>query len=125
MPAVFVHGVPDTEHVWHRVIAALGRRDVMTLRLPGFAGPVPEGFPATKDAYAEWLVEQVAKVGTPVDLVGHDWGALLVLRAASLRPDLVRSWTAGGAPLDPEYEWHEAARLWQTRTTPPAAWTTR
>ena len=65
----------------------------------------------------------------PIDVVGHDWGALLVVRAISLEPDRVRSWAVGGAPLDPDYEWHPAARLWQTpevgermmeATTPPA-----
>jgi pimeloyl-ACP methyl ester carboxylesterase len=46
--------------------------------------------------------------------VGHDWGALLAVRAVSLEPILVRTWAAGGAPLDAEYEWHRAAKLWQT-----------
>jgi pimeloyl-ACP methyl ester carboxylesterase len=36
------------------------------------------------------------------------------VRAVSLEPRRVRSWVVGGAPLDPEYEWHQAARLWQT-----------
>ena len=114
MPAILVHGVPDTPRVWHTVISRLDRDDVTTLTLPGFGCPQPSGFDATKDAYAAWLVEQIARHGTPVDLVGHDWGALLVLRAASLRPELIRSWVVGGAPLDAEYVWHEAARLWQT-----------
>lgn len=114
MTAILVHGVPDTDHVWHRVIPRLGRDDVTALRLPGFGAPLPAGFDPTKDAYAAWLVERIAAVGSPVDLVGHDWGALLVIRAASLRPDLVRSWVVGGAPLDAEYVWHQTAQVWQT-----------
>ena len=114
VPVIFVHGVPDTERVWHKVIARLERRDVVTVRLPGFGCPVPPGFAATKDAYAAWLVEQIASHPEPVDLVGHDWGAILAVRAASLRPDRVRSWAAGGAPLDPDYVWHQAAQAWQT-----------
>jgi pimeloyl-ACP methyl ester carboxylesterase len=66
------------------------------------------------EGYVAWLVEQVAARGEPVDLVGHDWGAILVLRAACLRPDLVRSWAAGAGPLDAEYVWHKTAQLWQT-----------
>ena len=58
MTAILAHGVPDTEHVWHAVIARLGRDDVVTLCLPGFGGP------------------------------------------ACRRPDLVRTWMAGAAPLD-------------------------
>ena len=66
-----------------------------------------------------------------VDLVGHDWGALLSQRVASTRPDLVRSLAVGGAAIDSEYEWHAAAQIWQTpgrgerhmeeRLTPEAA----
>jgi pimeloyl-ACP methyl ester carboxylesterase len=114
MPVILVHGVPDTPRVWHRVLAALDRRDVVTPALPGFGCPTPDGFAATKEAYVDWLLGVIAAQGEPVDLVGHDWGALLVVRAASLRPDLVRSWAAGAAPVDPEYEWHETARVWQT-----------
>src|SRR6202162_4432404 len=39
MPAVFVHGVPDTQQVWDAVIARLDRKDVVTLSLPGFGCP--------------------------------------------------------------------------------------
>lgn len=51
MPAVFVHGVPDTERVWSGVIARLRRNDVVALSLPGFGGEAPIGLDATKEAY--------------------------------------------------------------------------
>jgi pimeloyl-ACP methyl ester carboxylesterase len=114
MPAVFVHGVPDTARVWSHVIARLGRNDVVTLSLPGFGGEAPTGFDATKEAYVDWLLAELARQPGPIDVVGHDWGALLVTRAVSLRPQAFRSWAVGGAPLDPDYEWHQVARLWQT-----------
>jgi pimeloyl-ACP methyl ester carboxylesterase len=114
MPAVFVHGVPDTQRVWDAVSSHLTRKDVVTLSLPGFGCSLPEGFSATKEAYVDWLLGRLAALQGPIDLVGHDWGALLVVRTVSLRPDAVRSWAAGGAPLDREYVWHEAARAWQT-----------
>jgi pimeloyl-ACP methyl ester carboxylesterase len=72
VPALFVHGVPDTDRVWHAVLPKLDRRDVVSLRLPGFGQSAPADFLATKDAYAAWLVEEITRVGTPVDLVGHD-----------------------------------------------------
>ena len=117
MPAILVHGVPDTSRVWHRVLSRLGRRDVIPLSLPGFGGPLPEGFQPTKEGYVDWLLAALARQPRPVDVVGHDWGALLVVRAVSLEPDLVRSWAAGGAPLDPDYVWHKAAQIWQTPGT--------
>ena len=53
MPAVFVHGVPDTQRVWDGVISRLKRKDVVALSLPGFGCPVPAGFSATKEAYVD------------------------------------------------------------------------
>jgi pimeloyl-ACP methyl ester carboxylesterase len=114
MPAVFLHGVPDTPAVWRPTIDRLARRDIVTLRLPGFGCALPDGFEPTKDNYAAWLVGELEKIDAPVDLVGHDWGGLLTYRAVSLEPSLVRSWCAGGAPLDPDYVWHDMAQAWQT-----------
>lgn len=114
MPAVFLHGVPDTQQVWDAVIARLDRKDVMTLSLPGFGCQLPSGFGATKDEYVDWLLAELATLPGPIDLVGHDWGGLLVVRAVSVRPGAARSWAAGAAPLDREYVWHQAAQAWQT-----------
>ena len=114
MPAVFVHGVPDTQQVWDAVTARLHRKDVVTLSLPGFGCPLPQGFSATKEAYVDWLLAELAALPGPIDLVGHNWGGLLVVRAVSVRPGVVRSWASGAAPLDREYVWHQAAQAWQT-----------
>jgi pimeloyl-ACP methyl ester carboxylesterase len=114
MPAFFVHGVPETGALWDDLRAALGRDDVVAPSLPGFGVDLPDGFTCTKDGYLEWLIGEVEGVGAPVDIVGHDWGSLLVQRLVAVRPDLVRSWAAGSAALDPEYEWHPTAKIWQT-----------
>jgi pimeloyl-ACP methyl ester carboxylesterase len=114
MPAVLVHGVPDTHRLWDKLRAHLARRDVLTPSLPGFDAPVPAGFDATKEAYVDWLIGEIARVGEPVDLVGHDWGSLLVQRVVSLRPDLIRTWACGDGPIDREYVWHDLAQQWQT-----------
>ena len=114
MPAVFVHGVPDTHRVWDALRPHLSRDDVTAVDLPGFGAPVPDGWAATKEAYVDWLIAEVEKAGEPVDIVGHDWGALLTARLVSLRPDLVRSWAVGGGAIDEEYVWHDMARSWQT-----------
>ena len=114
MPAVFVHGVPDTAAVWRRVIELLRRDDVVALSLPGFGAAAPAGFEPIKEAYVEWLLAELHKLGEPIDLVGHDWGGMIVVRAVSLEPSVARTWTAGGGPIDTEYEWHQTARLWQT-----------
>jgi pimeloyl-ACP methyl ester carboxylesterase len=114
MPAYLVHGVPDSPAVWEPIRRHLGRRDVVTPTLPGFGTPMPAGFQATCDEYAAWLSQDIARLGTPVDLVGHDWGGILVMRVAALRPDLVRTLATGSGPLDLEYQWHDTAVIWQT-----------
>jgi pimeloyl-ACP methyl ester carboxylesterase len=115
MPAVLVHGNPETPAVWEPLIAELGRDDVLNLQLPGFGVPAPAGFGATKEEYVEWLVAALEAIGSPADLVGHDWGGGFVLRVACTRPDLLVSWVSDVAGLlDPEYVWHDLAQLWQT-----------
>ena len=114
MPAVFIHGVPDTFRVWDPLRKHLSRQDVVALALPGFNAPLPENFIATKEEYANWIIRQLEEIGEPVDLVGHDWGCILTMRVASLRPDLIRSWAAGSGPVSAKYEWHPLAKIWQT-----------
>jgi pimeloyl-ACP methyl ester carboxylesterase len=119
MPAMLVHGNPDSHLLWELVQPHLDgyAGDVIAVDLPGFAEPAPAGFAATKEAYVEWLIERLealAGASGPVDLVGHDWGSLMVQRIASIRPDLLRSVAVGGAAVDTEYPWHSIAQIWQT-----------
>ena len=113
MPAVFVHGVPDTASLWEPLKRRLSRKDIQTLALPGFRSPSPAGFTSTKEEYVSWIISEIEALGEPVDLVGHDWGCILTMRVASVRPDLVRTWAAGSGPVSPEYEWHSLAKIWQ------------
>ena len=118
MPALLVHGNPDTSRLWDDVLPHLSSygEEVVAVDLPGFASPAPDGFAATKESYVDWIVARLEELssGGPVDLVGHDWGSLLVQRIASLRPDLLSSVTAGGATVDRDYPWHDIAQIWQT-----------
>lgn len=114
MSAVFVHGVPETHLIWDNLRARLSRKDHLAVDLPGFGSPVPGGFDAHMNSYADWLVAEIEKIGEPVDIVGHDWGSLLTIRVASLRPDLIRTWTGGSGAIHPDYVWHDLAKVWQT-----------
>jgi len=117
MPAVFVHGNPETTAVWEPLLAELAaaRSDLICLSPPGFGAPLPAGFGATQADYRDWLVEELTALGEPVDLVGHDWGGGHVVNVVLSRPDLVRSWVSDVLGIyDPGYRWHELARLWQT-----------
>lgn len=118
MTLVLVHGNPETAAVWDplvRELGALGRDDVVRLSPPGFGAPVPDGFGATVGEYRAWLAARLEEIGTPVDLVGHDWGGGHVVGVAMTRPDLLRSWASDVLGLfEPEYVWHDLAQAWQT-----------
>ena len=118
MPAVFVHGNPETSAIWADLLAALRGReagDLVTLSPPGFGAPVPAGFEATRLDYRDWLIGELEALGGGVDLVGHDWGGLHVYGVLAERPDLLRSWSADCAGLlHPDYVWHDMAQSWQT-----------
>lgn len=116
---LFLHGVPDTPSMWDPLIAELGlaAETYRAPALPGFVSPAPDGFGSTKENYVDWYISEIETAFAtdgPVDLVGHDWGAIITIRAASLRPDLVRTWCVANALPHPDYKWHSMARMWQT-----------
>jgi len=116
---LFLHGVPDTPSMWDPLIAELGlSADAYRApAMPGFVEPAPSGFSSSKEAYVDWYIAEIEKEHAqsgPVDLIGHDWGAIITVRVASLRPDLVRTWCVANALPHPDYKWHSMARTWQT-----------
>jgi pimeloyl-ACP methyl ester carboxylesterase len=116
MPVLFVHGVPATSRLWRPIIERIGRDDeVEAVDLPGFAADPPVGWVAHKDNYVRFVLERLQALharGGPVHLVGHDWGCLLALRAASLQPELLRSVAAGNGPIDEHWPLHAHWREW-------------
>ena len=56
MPAVLVHGVPDTHRLWDTVHSHLERNDIITVDLPGFGNPLPSGFRSTKPIDRAWTI---------------------------------------------------------------------
>ncbi|MGQ0831774.1 MAG: alpha/beta fold hydrolase [Microthrixaceae bacterium] len=113
MTAVFVHGVPETPSVWAPLVSHLERDDVALLQMPGFGCPLPDGFDATMHTYAAWLADELTAFDE-VDLVVHDWGALLALRVLADQPANVRTWATDMGDLGEDFRWHDTARVWQT-----------
>ncbi len=115
MTIVLLHGNPETPAIWDDLVAEWGRDDVVTPALPGFGCDIPAGFGCTMDEYLEWLVNFVQSLDGPVHVVGHDWGGILVARLAIVAPSTIASWASDAlGALHPRYEWHAAARVWQT-----------
>jgi pimeloyl-ACP methyl ester carboxylesterase len=115
MGVVLVHGNPETAAVWDPLVAALQRDDLTCLSPPGFGAPVPHGWDATVTQYRDWLIGELEAIGSPVDLIGHDWGGAHAVSVAMARPDLLRSWVTDAIGIfDPDYVWHHMAQVWQT-----------
>ena len=95
LPVVLIHGFPLCRQMWQPQVEELSRSGyrVITPDLPGFVAEPPEGWEPVKESYVDWaigLLEALYERGGPVHLVGHDWGCLISLRAASLRPELLQ-----------------------------------
>jgi pimeloyl-ACP methyl ester carboxylesterase len=81
-PLVCVHGLSASSRWWARVVAPMaGSGPVVLVDLPRSLKP--------SDA-AGWLAARIEELESPVDLAGHSLGALLSVRVAALRPELVR-----------------------------------
>ena len=91
MPAVLVHGVPDTHRVWRALIGRLRRHDVVTLSLPGFGCAIASGFDCTKEAYCDWLLGRLSRNARFVAFAGcsHWWQ---LERSAGVAKELEAFW---------------------------------
>lgn len=98
MTVVLVHGFPQTRDVWTPLLEVLDP-DAVAVSLPGFGAPRPDELAGTKDTYAEWLADTLRRADRPVDVVGHDVGALLTLRVASAYDVPIRSWAVDVANI--------------------------
>ena len=111
-PVLLLHGVPETSSCWRDVAPRLapGRR-VLAPDLPGLGGSVfagPYDVPTLVRQLAALLeAEQTSRV----DVVGHDWGGVLALGLAGLRPDLVRRLVVVNAPFRSGPPVHRAVHL--------------
>jgi len=114
---VFVHGNPETSAIWSLLVNELhknGINKIVLLSPPGFGAPTPKSWGATVVEYRDWLLNELEKIDSPIDLVGHDWGAGHVFGVLAARPNFMRTWaTDCGGLIHPDYQWHDAAQGWQ------------
>ena len=114
MTIALVHGFPETSAIWRPLQQRLDGESV-AIALPGLGIARPDGFAGTKDDYADWLAETIARLDPPVDVVGHDIGALLTLRLVSAFDLPLRSWAVDVANVfHPDFAWPDGVRSLQT-----------
>lgn len=81
-PLVCVHGLSGSSRWWTRVTALMDRH------VPLVLSDVPRSLKPSE--VETWLAGRIEELGPPVDLAGHSLGALVSVRVAALRPELVR-----------------------------------
>ncbi len=103
-PALLLHGFPQTARSWDRVVPRLVEVGVRCFAM-NQRGYSPGARPANLDAYAmsHLAADALATVehispDSPIDLVGHDWGASVAWYVAARHPGRVRSLTAISVP---------------------------
>ena len=113
VPVVLLHGIGRSGAVWSalRQLLVMDYR-VVAFDLLGFGdSPKPE-LMYNIDDHAKPVIAAIKKLHQPVVLVGHSMGALVALRVARLRPDLVRHVVLYEMPL---YEGLPDKRIYKTR----------
>jgi len=104
---VLLHGFPQTSKCWDAVTPGLHDAGYRTLVFDQ-RGYTPTARPRGRFAYRiSALVGDVAglvdAVGSPVHLVGHDWGAVVAWSTAAGRPELLKTLTAISVPHSRAY----------------------
>ncbi len=99
---VLLHGFPQTSTSWQRVTPLLNDAGFRTLA-PDLRGYSPGARPRGRRAYrVELLVGDVMalldRVGAPVHLVGHDWGAVVSWSVAVAHPERLLTHTSVSVP---------------------------
>jgi pimeloyl-ACP methyl ester carboxylesterase len=95
---VLLHGFPQTSKSWGAVCARLNEAGYRTLRFDQ-RGYAPNARPTGRRPYRlSALTGDVAAlvddIGSPVHLVGHDWGSAVAWATAASKPTLLKSLTA-------------------------------
>jgi pimeloyl-ACP methyl ester carboxylesterase len=97
-----LHGFPDNAGSYRHQLPPLAEAGYRAISLT-LRGYEPGSIPADGDYTMETIVTDIFAVieqlgAGPVHLIGHDWGAAIAYRAASLRPDFFRSLTTMAVP---------------------------
>ncbi|HTT95141.1 MAG TPA: alpha/beta fold hydrolase [Solirubrobacterales bacterium] len=97
-PVVLLHGFPQRATSWAKVTPLLGEAGFRTYA-PDQRGYSPGARPRGRRAYrATELVDDVValidRIGAPIHLVGHDWGAAIAWGVAARHADRLSSLTA-------------------------------
>lgn len=104
-PVVFVHGSMDRQAAFARTIRHLPDIRSIVYDRRGYARSVEVPPPYTVAANAADLVEVIEAIGVRVRAVGHSFGGVTVLAAASRRPELFEAIAVYESPMSWQEWW--------------------
>jgi pimeloyl-ACP methyl ester carboxylesterase len=116
VPALCLHGFPETSYMWRYVLDALGEsgRRAIAPDLPGFGDSSPDP-PGTWERHTEAVERFRRDLGLErMVLLVHDWGGLIGLRWACDHPEAVAALVLSNTGFFPEGKWHGMARALRT-----------
>lgn len=93
-PVVALHSSASTGSQWKKLLEDMeGRYEVIAPDLPGYGNGRLKADDGQNNvaAAAGPVIRRIEKLGTPVHLVGHSFGAAIALKIALMRPDLIKS----------------------------------
>ncbi len=99
---VLLHGFPERSTSWRYVVPLLHERGYRTIAMDQ-RGYSPGARPKRRWNYrirqlTDDVLALIDRIGGPVHLVGHDWGAVPSWAIATQRPDRLRTLTAVSVP---------------------------
>lgn len=106
---ILMHGFPDNNESYNEIAPLVARhfaKDKVLVVAPLLRGYEQSSI-GPQDEYAmadvaldvkAWILLLVPEKQVPVHLVGHDWGAIVAFKTASLYPDLVTSMVTMAIP---------------------------
>jgi haloalkane dehalogenase len=112
VPALCLHGFPETSYMWRHVLQAVGDNGRLALApdFPGFGDSEPD-LPGTWERQAEAVERFRRALGLDrVALIVHDWGGLIGLLWACQHPDEVAAMVISNTGFFPNGRWHGMAR---------------
>ena len=116
VPALCVHGWPQSSYMWRHLLPALASDGRMAVApdLPGF-GDTPPDPPGTWGRHVDSLERFRREVGLErVVLIVHDTGGVIALRWACEHPDAVAALVITNTGFFPDIQWSEIATTMRT-----------
>jgi len=93
IPIIFLHGVYFDHHLWDEVIDSLNDRTIIAIDMPlhGLSKEITKNDWTLNDC-SEMLLEILDRLNiAQVIAIGHSWGSMTIIRAASNQPERFES----------------------------------